>query len=262
MATPTDKEIADGINLFIERMSKLTVHLTQLRDNQPINGGSGFIYEHGDKHTLFTVLHCFQPNKKVNPNDISFDGWYLETGIVVGNRTLAFTLPPAQFVTQMTIADPSNIKAHHVDFAWGQLDVGALREKMKQDPKLSGIKVELPIYRGRIDHRPDSVHGYGFAAYATSEWLPQSRQLVRDPIAEIAMLFDGYDDRGLCRFKLDGKHKGHAAYWGSSGAPIADDEGHIVALVSCGPEEQDAMQDVIYGTPLHGYGRLIEIPNQ
>jgi len=55
--------------------------------------------------------------------------------------------------------------------------------------------------------------------------------LMRDPIYEVAMTFDGYDMRGFCRFKLNGTHKGHDAYYGSSGSPIADDEGNIVALV-------------------------------
>jgi hypothetical protein len=68
----------------------------------------------------------------------------------------------------------------------------------------------------------------------------------RFPAYEIGMEFIGTDPRGMYRFRLEGKHKGHDFYRGASGAPIADREGVIIALVANGDEAGD---DIIQGVP-------------
>jgi hypothetical protein len=257
MKQPSDKEIRKGIDAFIRRMLDLTVHLVRIEGGRPASAGSGFIYERDGRHTLFSVLHSFQPDKN-DPNDIRFDGWHLETGLVVDNHSLLLTLPPIEFVTELTIGVGGKVDARDVDFVWGHLDVAELREKAPAEARLKGKHLTLPVYRGRIDHEPDAIHGYGFASFSkTTLVLGRNAMLVRDPVYEVAMTFDGYDARGLCRFKLDGEHKGDVTYHGSSGSPIADDEKNIVALVQGG----DQATGIIFGVPLHRYARVIDIPS-
>jgi hypothetical protein len=179
----------------------------------------------------------------------------LRTGNRDVSEFLSQTLPPIQFVTALTITDNALSQPTNVDFAWGHFDIDTLRQKIDAESRLKEKNFTLPIYRGRIDCQPDAQHGYGFASRSQMTFLSTSRGLLREPVCEIAMLFDGYDDQGLCRFKLEGKHKGHKAYKGSSGSPIADDEGNIVALVQGG----DSKEEVIFGVPLHRYANVIEI---
>jgi hypothetical protein len=257
MRKPSDQQIKEGMDAFIRQMLDVSVRLVRIEDNVPCSGGSGFIYEKSGRHTLFSVLHNFRPDK-AKPDDLQFGGWYLETALVVDNQSLVLSLPPIEFVTQVHFARDCEARAEHVDFVCGHLDVYKLREKAAADAKLKGKKLELPVYRGAINVKPDKIHGYGFASFSETELVGNNPpKLMRYPVSEIGMAFDGYDDRGLCRFKLAGKHKGHAKYHGSSGSPIADDEGNIVALVQGG----DNVDGIIFGLPLHQYAHVIEIPS-
>jgi hypothetical protein len=56
-------------------------------------------------------------------------------------------------------------------------------------------------------------------------------------------------------FQLARKHQGNEYYCGSSGAPIADSEGKIVAVVLGGSEKTNT----IYGFPLARIASLLEL---
>lgn len=60
---------------------------------------------------------------------------------------------------------------------------------------------------------------------------------------------------GLYEFRLARPHQGRKYYKGSSGAPIADEEGLIVALVVGGEPDKD----LIYGVPLARYHSVFDL---
>jgi hypothetical protein len=258
VAEPTEQEIRAGVDYFIRRMLAWTIKLVRIEHDQPRSVCSGFIYERNNRHTLFTVLHSFQSNK-ADLDDVQFDGWHVETDVVADGQSVLITLPPIQFIKEATVTEAGIVDPKHVDLVWGHLDVAKLREKLRVEPRLKGKDITLPIYRGSINRLPDAVHSYGFASLSQVELVRSGisyRRFYRHPVYEI-MTFDGYDDRGLCRFKLAEKHKGDDVYHGSSGSPIADDEGAIVALVKGGCE----VENVIYGVPLARYGVVLDVPD-
>src|SRR6266478_8335271 len=101
---PTENEIRAVIDQFIRRMLDWTIKLVRIENNQPRSVCSGFIYERGNRHTLFTVLHSFQKNK-ADLDEIHFDGWHIETDVVTDAGVALVTLPPIQFVKETTIAE-------------------------------------------------------------------------------------------------------------------------------------------------------------
>lgn len=67
------------------------------------------------------------------------------------------------------------------------------------------------------------------------------------------MEFSREEPTGRLRFNLADGHKGHDYYRGASGAPIANDEGIIVAVLVGG----DTSTNELLGAPLHRYANLI-----
>lgn len=238
---------------YIKRMLDVTVPLIRIDDSQPSSGGSGFILGREDRFTLITALHNFrsESNQLGTPD---FQRWFIETRLVVDNQAVLITLPTANFVVEVDLRLNAG-SARHVDFVWGDIDVLALKRQRESEAKLRGKLIDFPIYRGSIG-AADSNHVYGFASYSQREMLKNRPELYRFPVYELYMIFDGVNERGLYRFKLNGPHKGHEAYYGASGAPIADEEGKIVAIVQGGNDEEA----VIFGVPLHLYIGAMQIP--
>ena len=70
------------------------------------------------------------------------------------------------------------------------------------------------------------------------------------------MDFEGTDEKyDPYRFKLARNHQGHKYYCGSSGSPIADLSGKIVAIVVCG----SAVDNAILGFPLRRIEYLLHL---
>jgi hypothetical protein len=69
------------------------------------------------------------------------------------------------------------------------------------------------------------------------------------------MTFEGTRRSGAYEFRLARKHQGHKYYKGASGAPIADEEGRIVALVLRG----DPVRNLIIGAPIARYEGLLPL---
>jgi hypothetical protein len=121
------------------------------------------------------------------------------------------------------------------DFAWAAFAVGNGAEAIG----------ELGFYRGPLDRRPAKGEAYGFMAWNRDTVFPLN-VIERLPAFEVGMEFVGSTAGGMYRFRVKAKHKGHAFYRGASGAPIADSEGAIVALLANGDE---AVSDIVQGTP-------------
>lgn len=68
------------------------------------------------------------------------------------------------------------------------------------------------------------------------------------------MTYQGMQD-DLYKFKLPKKHPGHEYFRGTSGAPIMDNEGNVVALVC----EGDVNEDLIFGVSIKQYKSSLDI---
>ncbi|MBL4845537.1 MAG: tetratricopeptide repeat protein [Planctomycetes bacterium] len=222
---------------FIQHMHGFTQSLVQIdkTTGQPL-----FLSEPGHEGTL--ASGCFVEKKDgelslYTANHTVKEGeWAWETGIRLGtDGSLLLPIPSRRVVDSAR------------DFAQIPMSLEQLRDARRSFPELEEVPFQVPIYRGPLGlPRKDQL--YGFAAANNARLIQQrERYLVRDYSYEIGMTFEGVDaDSGLYRFRLARKHQGDNYYAGASGAPIADQEGQIVALVSSG----DARAGIIFGIPL------------
>lgn len=127
---------------------------------------------------------------------------------------------------------------------------------MEQEKNGKGI--ELPIYKGPLDEPAHANELYGFAALPPREFVLGLRGLVREPVFEIDMTYEGDEPRGFNQFRLARSHQGDSVYKGSSGAPIVDRSGRIVALVQGGCKARN----LIFGVPLSRFAKYIDLPLQ
>ena len=119
---------------------------------------------------------------------------------------------------------------------------------------LDDLRIELPAYQGPIHDEPKGNRAYAFASWSRTEFHPAKQTLIRDSACEAGMRYVGNDSNGLYKFELSRKHQGHDYYKGSSGAPIADEEGKIVSIVLKGDEDDN----IIYGFPISSLAEIIE----
>jgi hypothetical protein len=139
--------------------------------------------------------------------------------------------------------------------AWVEFHLPALRSKLSEVAGLPADGIGLNAYHGSLGKRATPAERYHFAAAVPRFFDPFRRELVREPVFEFDMIYDGDDGRGFNRFRVGGAHRGDE-YKGASGAPILDSDGSIVALVQGGCPSQG----VVFGVPLALYARALSIP--
>lgn len=247
----TPEELS-GIEAFLREMFDLTVYVVGCDDRgRPVETwGSGLLWERGDTLSLLTVAHNFKGGrpKRLDPR-------------FPGNRgSLLIEIPEPGWMATA----PLNVQAgtigdvRDIDFAWVNYDLPLLREKLVQNPH--GVSIPpFPAIRTPPARVPDPNRPYGFAASIAEVYDPRTLELHTRNAYEAAMQYDGTEEdgdwAGCYRFTLARKHQGHDYYRGSSGAPVADESGHPVALVAGG----DEARNIIFATPLHPYVRYLDL---
>jgi|GEM_PF-4627552 len=250
MGRESEMELARRhIEAFERQMRACTARLSQIENGQPRSGGSGLLYAHWDRHFVLSVLHNFDP---------ADTGWVLETDCKVGEHPLCIILPPINWLNLTRLGSHGELEPGIDGLAWVELDLNSLGRKLRGDVRFTGRTLSLVAYQGSLETPPTDGELYGFVASPPREFHEFSNTLCREPIIEIGMTYVGTDARGFYCFKLGHGHPGDRNYKGSSGAPIADREGTVVALVQGGDPEGD----IIFGVPLATYGRALELQFQ
>lgn len=241
MVTPEEIAVRD----FIEHMLKYTVRLIRNTKDFPENFGlaSGVIIERPSNPVLLTAGHIF--NKP--------GAWTLETNIVVANMTLHLPLRDIQMLSQINLDKGT---AQNIDLAWAQIHRADCMAALDSFPKTQEQRIELPLYCGPLDEEPKRNSFYGFAAWNKVELHQEVSTLVSEASYEIGMCYRGTCNGDiLYEFELARDHQGYDYYQGTSGAPIADEEGRIIALVSGG----DPAENLIFGVPLARYHSVLDL---
>lgn len=241
----------DGMNEFFKKMFALTVHIVECDErNWPIQGwGSGLLWERGTILTLLTVAHNFKGKPR-----------RLDARIPGNTGSLLIEIPDPGWMAVATLNPQKGSieQAQDIDFAWVNYDLAALRTKLQRNPH-EVVVPPLPAIRTPPTRIPDVNRPYGFAASIAKAYDHRTRELHTRNAFEAGMEFEGIQlagtFAGCYRFKLARQHQGDAYYRGSSGAPVADDEGHPIALVAGGA----ATENVIFGTPLQPFLRYIDL---
>lgn len=234
MAIDNDSEeaaIAEGINAFLQSMDQVSLALVRLDvpksdEERPALRGSGLLVECNGDLLIVTCAHVVRRGEW---------GVEIRTSTSPGtSERRIFETPVDKRVTPIrTLASARTVKAW--DFACISFEAGRGTTELGT----------LPTYKGPIDRRPVAGEPYGFISWNRDTILPLN-VVERSPAFEVGMEFVGADESGMYRFRLAGEHKGHPFYRGASGAPIADREGAVVALLANGEE---AHQDILKGVP-------------
>jgi hypothetical protein len=232
---------------FRDLLVSYTVRLVALDANlNPVEGsGSGLLWQHEGHLTLLTVHHNFKNG-----------GRWLQLSVTPQRRALLLELGSPDSIRQGMLDRDRGTEVKDTDFAWVNLDIAAVLQKLRSGG-VNPQEVNLPVYRGDFSRNPANQHIYGFAAWVTMGYCPPIGVLEMRQAYELYMRYDGVQSDGYYagsyRFRLTRKHQGDDYYRGSSGAPIADEEGHIVALVRSG----DDKTGIVFGCPLQTFTRYV-----
>lgn len=234
----------DAAQQFVEHMLRYTSRLVSNITNFPEGSGvaSGILVATDGDPLLLTAGHIFD-------GDVP---WTLETSLSAAGLTLHLGLRDLQFLMHL---DFDVGVAREIDLAWATISRKEVKEALESHPAFAHASCELPLYQGPLTDTPTKDALYGYAAWNRVELHEEARTLLREASFEIEMCFTRTNEAGLYEFSLARTHRGHDYYQGASGAPIADEEGRIVALVVGG----DYVADILWGVPLSRYSQLLPI---
>lgn len=225
---------------LIRAVRSVTTSLFRTVRDHPAACGSALLCKSDDRLFVLSVIHVLESG-----------GWAMETDCVVNGRALLIELPPMNWVVQSVLDDEGKIIAKSSDgMAWVELNVA----KLCAEANRCGHAVGLNVYEGSLSERARSGEVYHFAAGVPRGFDPCLRDLLREPIIESEMTYDGDDVRGFNCFKVAGKHRGDE-YKGASGAPILNSDGTAVALVQGGSPHAG----VLYGVPLAMFSPVLQL---
>lgn len=218
-----------------------SIPLRQLgADRMPIGFASGCLVDYHEKRLILTVSHATR--KQGN--------WAIEVRAQNGIGTQVYQIGAMMFLKTGNI-DTGDIK--DIDFSYASLhrDVAPYYHELNMQGELT-TSIPREIQTLDFDLKLEDSKKYGFSGttmFSTDNWfLFSENRLVMD------MTYQGKQG-DLYKFKLPQKHPGHKYFRGTSGAPIMDNEGNVIALVCKGNVDED----LIYGISIRQYKPALDI---
>ncbi|MFA5804266.1 MAG: hypothetical protein WC879_06450 [Melioribacteraceae bacterium] len=217
----------DELNLHILLSS---IPLKELDDNKmPINSASGCIIDYCNKSFILTVSHATK----------NFGKWAIEIAYEPSKGTQLYFIGQMNFLIEATLGS-SIVK--DVDFSYAIVPEN-IQPIYQQFDTTGKIIDQFPRTKNQIDFNvnPSTEKKYGFSGQTK---LSLENSYLFGEIRLITDLKYLEERDGFYVFKLPFKHQGHEYYQGCSGAPIIDNEGNIVALVTSGDEDTDTIMGI------------------
>lgn len=207
---------------------------------QPVGFASGCLVDYSGKRMILTVAHATDNDKN----------WGIEVKAHNNIATQVYLIGAMMFLTRGNTLDGTT---ERVDFSYATVpnDLQPYQHKMDDSGKI--INHEPKVIQV-IDFAvlPDKEKKYGF--FGGTNYEMDGQLLKSEGRLVIDLKFVGAK-KDYNIFKLPVKHPGHKYFRGTSGAPILDSDGKVVALV-CGGCEKD---DLIYGITLHRYKSALDV---
>jgi hypothetical protein len=251
MSDNADSAVRRNMEAFVQQMLHVTVNLVRVDlQMSPCGLCSGVLVDRNGDVFILSAYHGLKKGR-----------YCLETNLVLKGSAQTVLIPlNGVFHTERIVLRPGAFeieKQEEIDFAWSKLDIDAARQKMANDPMLTGMKIELPIYNGPLADIPEKDTPYGYAAWNRGLIIDgYARFLERHSSYELGLEFDGREPTtNLYKFRLARPHQGKDYYEGASGAPIADHTGKIVSLLIGGV----GGSDLLLGLPLSEYVKFIDL---
>ena len=228
-------------NEWISEIILSSIPLRQFNHmREPVAFASGCLVDYLGKRMILTVAHATDNDKN----------WGIEVRAYQNMATKVYLIGTMMFLTQGNVLDGTT---EQVDFSYATVpnDLQPYHHELDDSER---IIRHLPKRIQVIDFtvRPDKEKKYGF--FGGTNYELGGQLLKSEGRLVIDLKFVGAD-RDYYIFKLPVKHPGHRYFRGTSGAPILDSNGKVVALV-CGGCEKD---DLIYGIALHRYKSALDV---
>ncbi|MET0465869.1 MAG: hypothetical protein ABW007_22090 [Chitinophagaceae bacterium] len=229
------------IENWISKITLSSIPLRQLNEvGIPINFASGCLIDYCGKRIILTVAHA-------TGND---QNWGIEIQSKENVATKIYQIGAMMF---LTVGNLHNDTIKEVDFSYATVpnDLQPYYHEMEEKGQII-IQKPREILHVNFDLEPSAEKKYGFFGHSAFSFndghvYSQSR-LVPD------LQFVGFQD-DFYKFKLPFQHPGDEYFRGTSGAPILDTDGNVVALVSHGEVEED----IICGIALKKYKSALDI---
>ncbi|NOZ47099.1 MAG: hypothetical protein GXO79_10010 [Chlorobi bacterium] len=209
-------------------------------ERMPIGFASGCLIDYHDKRLILTVSHATRNQ----------GNWAIEVRAKNGIGTQTYQIGAMMFLETGNI-NTGAVK--DVDFSYATVpnDIAPYYHELNPQGQIT-TSIPREIQTLDFEIKPDDSKKYGFSGttmFSTDGWfLFTENRLVMD------MTYQGMQD-DLYKFKLPKKHPGHEYFRGTSGAPIMDNDGNVVALVC----EGDVDEDIIFGVSIKQYKYSLDI---
>lgn len=207
-------------------------------DNYPI--GFGCIAGYKGQKFILTVSH-------VNKNQRN---WSIEVKTRYGKRTELYQIGPMIFLKKLNILTE---EFKDIEFSFVKLteNVSPYYQEF-DDQGNETLSIPRTVLDLNIDNKLIENNKFGFAG--KTRFKSYENFLYGEPRIVKNMTFVKQKE-DLFIFKLPSKHPGHEYFKATSGAPIIDNFGNVVALVTSG----DLENDLIYGVSLNKYKSILGI---
>jgi hypothetical protein len=218
-----------------------SIPLRQLNEmRKPIGFGSGCLIDYCGKRLILTAAH-------VTNND---ENWGIEVQSITGVGTRVYEVGSMMFLSVSNLDTGGN---REIDFSYTTVptDLQPLYHELSEmGTVINQVPREIITLDFNLEPNADKKYGFfGQSNITTGDWFMHSEsKLVLD------LTFVGRE-QDYYKFQLPSKHSGHEYFQGTSGAPILDSDGNVVALVCHGDEEKD----LIYGVMIKKYQSALDI---
>jgi len=189
-------------------------------DQFPIGIASGALLDYGGERWVLTVAHATG----------NMGNWGIEAGFEEGLGAKLWRIGPMTFMGLLNFATGTS---ESLDLAYARVppDLQPIFEHRNENEQLIK-RVPRAILKSDLRSAPRKRKLYGFAGNIKPKSGPPVTMnwLLTELVCYPNLKFIGEDDR-YHFFKLPVTHPGHEEFKGTSGSPICDRQGNVVALV-------------------------------
>lgn len=218
-------------------------------DLVPVANASGCLVDYAGARFLLSIAHA----------SIARDEWHFEVQtlkIFEDGRAGTWIQPVTMnFLTEFRLIEETNevTLPKVVDFTYRKItpQIGSQQNIIFANGAMwTG---ERKIFQPDFNIKPDHKKKYGFFGQVRFSGVKGTRILF-DHQLEDNLTYEGKDGNEFI-FKLPHPYGSHKNYQGCSGAPIIDEDGNLIALVSYGLKSTNC----IYGIDINRYRAALEI---